>query len=105
MGSISFARTWKKHRSAACLCEHSNESSRCVQDGHFSYSHRLRSGVNRDSHGIKVARLASMPQSVIDMAEEALAALKAGGTSADKASLRALGQHIASTHSVHLAPQ
>ena len=40
--------------------------------GGFVYVHRLRKGVNRQSHALKVARLAGMPPSVIAMAREVL---------------------------------
>ncbi|KIM33811.1 hypothetical protein M408DRAFT_85594 [Serendipita vermifera MAFF 305830] len=43
-----------------------------LEKGTFTYSHRLRPGVNRDSHGLKVAQLARMPQSAIKVAEAAL---------------------------------
>ena len=36
--------------------------------GSFSFVHRLRKGVNRESHALKVARLAGLPGEVIDMA-------------------------------------
>ncbi|KII93351.1 hypothetical protein PLICRDRAFT_49405 [Plicaturopsis crispa FD-325 SS-3] len=49
-------------------------------DGHFAYSHRLRPGVNRDSHGLKVARLAGMPPSAMAVAKDALHWLKSLGT-------------------------
>lgn len=45
------------------------------QDGHFAYSHRMRPGVNRDSHGLKVAQLAGMPASAMAMAHRALSML------------------------------
>ncbi len=38
----------------ACLCTDVAEG----HDGSFSYVHRLRRGVNRQSHALKVARLA-----------------------------------------------
>ncbi|KAI0961363.1 hypothetical protein AcV7_000482 [Taiwanofungus camphoratus] len=47
-----------------------------TQDGYFSYSHRLRSGVNRDSHGLKVAQLAGMPESAVGVAQSTLSWLK-----------------------------
>ncbi|TFK76899.1 hypothetical protein BDN72DRAFT_16820 [Pluteus cervinus] len=43
----------------------------------FTYSYHLRSGVNRDSHGLKVASLAGMPRSAMEVAEETLRELKA----------------------------
>ncbi|KAK2782923.1 DNA mismatch repair ATPase msh1 [Emmonsiellopsis sp. PD_33] len=40
--------------------------------GSFSFVHRLRKGVNRQSHALKVARLAGLPESVIDVAKDVL---------------------------------
>ncbi|KAG8966474.1 DNA mismatch repair ATPase msh1 [Tulasnella sp. 419] len=37
-----------------------------TEDGHFTYSHRLRPGVNRDSHGLKVAQTGGLPPKAID---------------------------------------
>lgn len=45
-------------------------------DGHFTYSHRLRPGVNRDSHGLKVAALAGIPSSALAVAEGTLRYMK-----------------------------
>ncbi|ERF72245.1 hypothetical protein EPUS_02132 [Endocarpon pusillum Z07020] len=41
-----------------------------VEDGNgsFSFIHRLRQGVNRQSHALKVARLAGIPESAIEVA-------------------------------------
>ncbi|KDN52529.1 hypothetical protein K437DRAFT_186491 [Tilletiaria anomala UBC 951] len=36
------------------------------------YDHRLRPGVNRDSHGLEVAKLANMPRHVVDYARRTL---------------------------------
>lgn len=47
--------------------------------GRFSYAYRLKPGVNRDSHAIKVARQAGMPAAFIDMAEKTLARLSGNG--------------------------
>lgn len=47
--------------------------------GRFSYAYRLKPGVNRDSHAIKVARQAGMPAAFIDMAEKTLVRLGGGG--------------------------
>ncbi|KAJ7630683.1 muts domain V-domain-containing protein [Roridomyces roridus] len=47
-----------------------------TDDGHFAYSYRIRPGVNRDSHGLKVAQLAGMPPTAIAVAQDALAWLK-----------------------------
>ncbi|KAF8633937.1 hypothetical protein AX15_001121 [Amanita polypyramis BW_CC] len=43
-----------------------------VDDTHFAYSYRLRPGVNRDSHGLKVAQLAGMPKTAMEVAIAAL---------------------------------
>ena len=51
-----------------CYCTDVVESS----DGTFSYVHRLRPGVNRQSHALKVARLAGIPESAIQIAGEVL---------------------------------
>lgn len=42
------------------------------QDGGFVYVHKLRRGINRQSHALKVARLAGMPQPAIEMARQVL---------------------------------
>ncbi|KAK6364879.1 MutS protein 1 [Exophiala oligosperma] len=42
------------------------------EDGSFTFVHRLKSGVNRQSHALKVAKLAGMPESSIKVAEEVL---------------------------------
>lgn len=42
------------------------------QSGSFTYSHRIRPGVNRDSHGLKVAQLGGMPTSALQVASTAL---------------------------------
>ncbi|KIK71237.1 hypothetical protein GYMLUDRAFT_66444 [Collybiopsis luxurians FD-317 M1] len=49
-----------------------------MEDGSFSYSYRLQPGINRDSHGLKVAQLAGMPSSAVGIARNVLAALKSG---------------------------
>jgi DNA mismatch repair ATPase MutS len=51
------------------------------QDGHFSYSYRVQPGVNRDSHGLKVAQLAGMPKSAMSVAQNTLLALKSQNNS------------------------
>lgn len=43
--------------------------------GSFSFIHKLRPGVNRRSHALKVARLAGLPQSVVDVARDVLGKL------------------------------
>lgn len=46
--------------------------------GSFSFDHRLRSGVNRNSHALKVAKLAGLPQDVLDVAKAARQELSVG---------------------------
>ncbi|KAI9758665.1 MAG: Type I HSP40 co-chaperone [Chaenotheca gracillima] len=43
----------------------------------FSYVHRLRRGVNRESHALKVAKLAGLPVSALKLAAKTLEKLKA----------------------------
>ena len=40
--------------------------------GAFSYIHRLRGGVNRKSHALKVAQIAGLPKAAIEIAREVL---------------------------------
>ena len=40
--------------------------------GSFSFVHRLRPGVNRSSHALKVAKLAGLPQAAIETARTVL---------------------------------
>lgn len=42
------------------------------EGGGFSYVHRLRKGVNRESHALKVAKLAGLPEAAISIAKEVL---------------------------------
>ncbi|KAG8797612.1 DNA mismatch repair ATPase msh1 [Serendipita sp. 399] len=49
-----------------------------LENDEFSYSHRLKPGVNRESHGLKVARMGGMPQSALAVASRALAHLNEG---------------------------
>ena len=46
----------EKFEKLACYCNDVQEES----DGTFAYVHRLRKGVNRESHALKVARVAGM---------------------------------------------
>ncbi|KAF2202882.1 hypothetical protein GQ43DRAFT_447827 [Delitschia confertaspora ATCC 74209] len=52
----------------ACYCNDVAEES----DGSFSYVHRLRKGVNRRSHALKVARVAGIPEEAIEIAARVL---------------------------------
>ncbi|KAI1797718.1 muts domain V-domain-containing protein [Ganoderma leucocontextum] len=69
-----------------------------IENGYFTYSHRVRPGVNRDSHGLKVAQLAGMPDSAVDVARSALDWLKKRSVQrADsRLDLRTLGQVLVS---------
>ena len=52
-----------------CYCTDIAEDS----DGSWAYVHRLRRGVNRKSHALKVARLAGLPESAVEVAGAVLA--------------------------------
>ncbi|THU94857.1 hypothetical protein K435DRAFT_152215 [Dendrothele bispora CBS 962.96] len=68
-------------------------------DGHFAYSYRIREGVNRDSHGIKVARLAGMPNIAVSVAQDVLNALKTKSHEGfDPEELSSLGQSVTNTN-------
>ncbi|KAF8506861.1 muts domain V-domain-containing protein [Russula emetica] len=66
--------------------------------GSFAYSHRLRPGVNKESHGLKVAQLAGMPPSAVAVAYEAISRLKSDAwmSSFDDHALKALGESLTS---------
>ncbi|KAJ3510725.1 hypothetical protein NLJ89_g4516 [Agrocybe chaxingu] len=51
-----------------------------VGDGHFTYAYRLRPGINRDSHGLKVARLAGVPPAAMAVATDTLDWLRKHGS-------------------------
>jgi len=56
----------------ACYCTDVAEED----DGSWTYVHKLRRGVNRESHALKVARLAGLPESAVEVAAEVLADLQ-----------------------------
>jgi len=62
----------------------------------FAYSHRLRRGVNRQSHALKVAKLGGMPQSAIDTADKIATWLDANHVynKEDREKLSRLGQQL-----------
>ena len=64
------------------------------------YSHRLKPGVNRNSHGLKVAQLAGMPDEAVTVAETALSWLKQrrAGLREERCTLQSLGQSLASAY-------
>ncbi|KDN50264.1 hypothetical protein RSAG8_01600, partial [Rhizoctonia solani AG-8 WAC10335] len=45
----------------------------------FTYSHRLKPGVNRESHGLRVARLGGMPNSAVEVARRVMERLRDSG--------------------------
>ncbi|KAF2118151.1 muts domain V-domain-containing protein [Lophiotrema nucula] len=55
-----------------CYCNDVAEEN----DGTFSYVHKLRKGVNRQSHALKVARVAGLPEAAVAVAAEVLEKLK-----------------------------
>ncbi|KAH7104481.1 muts domain V-domain-containing protein [Auriculariales sp. MPI-PUGE-AT-0066] len=73
-----------------------------TEDGHFAYSHRLRPGVNRDSHGLKVAVLAGMPEHAIAVAKDALQSLRSHHSqwAGDRRELQELGKRLQSREMV-----
>ena len=56
----------------ACYCTDVVEAS----DGSWIYVHKLHRGVNRESHALKVARLAGIPDDTITVASEVLNTLR-----------------------------
>ncbi|KAF3038529.1 DNA mismatch repair ATPase msh1 [Didymella heteroderae] len=56
----------------ACYCNDVREEA----DGKFSYVHRLQRGVNRESHALKVARVAGLPEEAIAVAAQIRKQLK-----------------------------
>ncbi|KAF2653337.1 hypothetical protein K491DRAFT_603101 [Lophiostoma macrostomum CBS 122681] len=78
-----------------CYCNDVAEE----EDGKFSYVHRLRKGVNRQSHALKVARVAGIPEKAVDVAAQVLEKLKPS-----VARLNHVGNTVEQTHtSPHLA--
>lgn len=57
----------------ACWCTDVHDEP----DGSWVYVHKLRRGVNRDSHALKVARLAGLPAEAVRTAQEAFGRLQA----------------------------
>ncbi|KAF7437022.1 DNA mismatch repair ATPase msh1 [Pleurotus ostreatus] len=49
-----------------------------IGDDRFAYSYRLKPGINRDSHGLKVAQLAGLPSKCLTIASATLDCLKHG---------------------------
>ncbi|CAA9957476.1 DNA mismatch repair protein mutS [Pyrenophora teres f. maculata] len=62
----------KDFEKLGCYCNDVQEEP----DGKFSYVHRLRKGVNRESHALKVARVAGLPEDAVAVAARVLEQLK-----------------------------
>ncbi|KAF8587368.1 hypothetical protein K439DRAFT_1652351 [Ramaria rubella] len=92
VGYVEGSKTQGYFRDIGFFCTDISET----QNGHFAYSHRLRPGVNRDSHGLKVARLGGMPSSALRVAHDALDWMKSreGSWVADKDQLRNAGEAL-----------
>lgn len=58
-------RDWKQ---LGCYCTDVLEGD----DGSFAFVHRLKNGVNRQSHALKVAKLAGLPPAALKVAEDVL---------------------------------
>jgi DNA mismatch repair ATPase MutS len=63
-------RDWSK---LACYCTDVLEG----ENGTFTFMHRLKRGINRQSHALKVARLAGMPPAALQVAERVLEQMRA----------------------------
>jgi DNA mismatch repair ATPase MutS len=76
------------------------------QDAHFTYSHRIRPGVNRSSHGLKVARMAGIPETAMGVATTTFHWLHAhaGLTCSEQGELRGLGVQLAPSPETSLHP-
>ena len=64
----------EKNAAVQMLCTDVEEDG----TGGFVYVHRLKSGVNRKSHALKVAKLAGLPEQAIEMAKRVLDSGQAG---------------------------
>ena len=52
--------------------ENNNSATAGIHALKFVYVHRLRKGINRESHALKVARLAGLPEEAIQVAGQLL---------------------------------
>ncbi|KAL6168102.1 MutS protein 1 [Exserohilum turcicum] len=64
----------------SCYCNDVFEEA----DGSFYYVHRLRRGVNRQSHALKVARVAGLPENAIAVAAQVLEQIKGTANAFDR---------------------
>jgi len=64
----TLANMTKGWDAVACWCTDVAER----EDGGFAFVHRLRQGVSRESHALKVARLAGLPEEAVEIAKRVL---------------------------------
>lgn len=74
----------KDFDSLACYCTDVIEE----KDGSWAYVHKLRPGVNRESHALKVARLAGLPEAAISVAGDVLAQLERNMRSGNEGAMK-----------------
>ncbi|KAH9843355.1 DNA mismatch repair protein Msh1 [Teratosphaeria destructans] len=67
----SLADMTRDFEDLGCYCTDVEEEG----DGSWAYVHRLRRGVNRKSHALKVAAVAGMPEGAVELAREVLESL------------------------------
>ncbi|KAG9086133.1 DNA mismatch repair ATPase msh1, partial [Ceratobasidium sp. UAMH 11750] len=72
-GDLPMSRCTRPHISFFCTSITTSPDS-----PDFSYAHRLRPGVNRESHGLRVAQLGGMPDAAIDVARRVMERLRGG---------------------------
>ncbi|KAF1969915.1 hypothetical protein BU23DRAFT_601307 [Bimuria novae-zelandiae CBS 107.79] len=90
----------KDFENLGCYCNDVAEG----EHGNFSYVHRLRKGVNRQSHALKVARVAGIPEDAISIAAEVLQKLKPHASSFEsRGRSRRRASNAESYNSVNLA--
>ncbi|EME43752.1 hypothetical protein DOTSEDRAFT_151250 [Dothistroma septosporum NZE10] len=75
----------------SCYCTDVAEQ----ESGSWMYDHKLRRGVNRSSHALKVAKLAGMPDSAVEIAAGVLAELQRNKAPTYGASHDALAENYA----------
>lgn len=67
--------------------------------GGFRYLHKLREGINRQSHALKVARLAGLPQDAIDIARAVLDRTDTSSAWSPTMGVHSEGQHSKNEYS------
>ena len=84
-------RDWKQ---LACYCTDVLEGD----DGSFAFVHRLKKGINRQSHALKVAKLAGLPPAALKVAEDVLQHI-----SSERSNLRGEATHDQEKHQPPIA--